>query len=422
MSKIWVKAPFGILPMEQQEPFKFQPHVYSLEFSERYGCLLEKQYDSFPVPDKIYDIDQPFIDRVLKQFNSGTDKNLGVLMCGLKGTGKTFTAKMIAAQSGLPIITVNAAYPGIDSFISLIDYDCVIMVDEYEKVFANDDRGILLSCMDGVQSPKGKVLFLLTTNSLRINENLIDRPSRLRYLQRYEGLSKEIINQIVDDLLEHKEFKTDVIDTISEIPNITIDIVMEIIKDVNVHKEPASKFIDYFNCNSEAHASNIQTFDIWTMVDGKKKFWAKNIYLDFKFDAEGFDHDEPFIIDNYGFQICEIAEYTSKRSAIVKWILDPKFYKAVRDSYMGRVGKQEAESMWDRVSANAKTAEELLDEGYSENEEEPDEVKEMKASIKRSEREINFTGEKFLKDVLIHFGPHKHKNYNFRTPAYGYND
>jgi SpoVK/Ycf46/Vps4 family AAA+-type ATPase len=419
MSRVWVKTDFGIIASNKQEPYEFTPGIYTTCFSERIGCFLKKDSDSFPTPNKIYDLDQKFIEKVLKQFSLNDDKNLGVLLCGLKGTGKTFTAKMIANQSGLPVITVMEAYPGIDSFIADINFDCVIMIDEYEKVFAGDARGILLSCMDGVQSPKSKVMFLLTTNTLDVNDNLIDRPSRIRYLKRYEGLSKEIINDIVDDLLVNKSFKENLIETISEIPNITIDIIMEIIKDTNNHNENPSDFIDIFNCNSQAHSSNYATFDIWTKNEDGKHYWGKNLYLDFKFDADGFDPDEPYIVDNLGFQICKIVEYTSKRSARVEWILKPKFYEAVRQSYFGR-GAQKTANMWDKVQDGGLTAEQMLEKAYEEEEEEVDEVESIKKNIEDSKNLINFTGDRFIRDIEIFFGPHTHKNFNFRTPNPSY--
>lgn len=65
-------------------------------------------------------------------------------------------------------------------------------------------------------------IFILTTNSLSINENLIERPGRVRYIKTFRDLTAEIIEEVVDDLLKHKQFRNDTIRFISSLESITI--------------------------------------------------------------------------------------------------------------------------------------------------------------------------------------------------------
>ena len=63
----------------------------------------------------------------------------------------------------------------------------------------------MLSIMDGATNSEHRRVFLLTTNSLYINDNLLQRPGRIRYLKTFKDLTPEIIEEIVDDFLIYKE-------------------------------------------------------------------------------------------------------------------------------------------------------------------------------------------------------------------------
>lgn len=53
----------------------------------RFGIHLDKVNDSFVFPYKIYGLQTDFINHVIKTYENTTG-NLGVLMNGIKGTGK----------------------------------------------------------------------------------------------------------------------------------------------------------------------------------------------------------------------------------------------------------------------------------------------------------------------------------------------
>ena len=58
--------------------------------------------------------------------------------------------------------------------------------------------------MDGVYNSKHRKIFLLTTNQLYINDNLIGRPSRIRYKKTFGNLSAETIKSYLGDNLIDK--------------------------------------------------------------------------------------------------------------------------------------------------------------------------------------------------------------------------
>lgn len=98
---------------------------------------------------------------------------------GLKGTGKTIGAKILSNRMGIPVILVNAPYNGLLDFIQSLCFECVVLIDEAEKTF-HENGEILLKMIDGVYNEKRK-LYLLTTNNLYLDSNLLGRPGRIRY-------------------------------------------------------------------------------------------------------------------------------------------------------------------------------------------------------------------------------------------------
>jgi len=232
------------------------PGVYELMKNPQTGELyLEKTGDKFLFPYKIYGKESSFIDRVKKTYDN-TIGNLGCLLNGVKGTGKTVTAKLISNELNLPVIIVQNNFgSAFNSFINSIDYDVVVFIDEYEKIYSNNnsndgsdsDRGDILTLMDGVMTSKYRKIFLLTTNELYVNKNLLQRPGRIRYLKLFDDLSLDVITEVVDDLLKYPEFKEDTIRFISMLETITIDIVKAVVEEVNIHHESPEMFKDVFN-------------------------------------------------------------------------------------------------------------------------------------------------------------------------------
>jgi SpoVK/Ycf46/Vps4 family AAA+-type ATPase len=219
--------------------------VYTLNRS-MFGFYLTRIEDQFEFSHKLYGLETSLIDRIIRTWN-GTNKNLGVLLNGLKGTGKTVTSKVICNELNLPVILVNMNPEGggIPEFLNEIEQDVIVFIDEYEKIFGADAE--LLTVMDGVLTSEYRKLFLLTTNNTHINENLLQRPSRIRYHKTFKDLALSIIEEIIDDTLKYKKFRAELISAISNLEVITIDVVKSLIEEVNLHNESPSEFMDVFN-------------------------------------------------------------------------------------------------------------------------------------------------------------------------------
>lgn len=84
---------------------------------------------------------------------------------------------------------------------------------------------------------------------------MLDRPGRIRYKKQYGNLSQSDIKEIVDDklnywkdlILPEQLIKDDLVETCNSLSIITIDAVISLIEEVNLHEELASALIEDFN-------------------------------------------------------------------------------------------------------------------------------------------------------------------------------
>ena len=227
------------------------PGVYKVSANPMRGLYLSRITDRFSLPVPLYGKESDFVDRVVKTYHN-TKGNLGVLLNGLKGTGKTVTAKLICCELNLPVVLITDYDETLVDFINRINQDIIVFIDEFEKVYDGWNTS-LLPLMDGAMSFEHRVLFLLTTNKLNIDDNLMTRPGRVRYIKEFSDLPKEIVLEVVDDLLVYKEMREDVISAISTLPIITIDLIKTIIEECNIHNSRPSEFFDVLNVRAKDH-------------------------------------------------------------------------------------------------------------------------------------------------------------------------
>ncbi len=209
--------------------------IYEVRLSMT-GFYLEKIADSFVFNYKLYGLNQDFINYVLKTYNNTTG-NLGVLLTGIKGTGKSVVAKELCNYLNLPVIIVkkmNSKTADMINYLSTsINFECIFFFDEYEKEF--EESSVILSFMDGVYNSIHRKVFLLTTNSLNVDKNLIGRPSRIRYRKSFDNLPEDVTKEILNDILEDKTFIDKVIDLTHSMQIVTIDLIKAIATDINIH-------------------------------------------------------------------------------------------------------------------------------------------------------------------------------------------
>ena len=173
------------------------------------GFFLETRTD-LVVKEKVYGIHPKKADKVFKAFTK-FERNLGVILSGDKGIGKSLFARILASKAveyGYPVIIIDQFIPGIASYIESIEQEAVFLFDEFDKTFGSassgdnggDPQSRLLSLFDGTS--QGKKLFIITCNSLqKLNDYLVNRPGRFHYHFRFEYPSSEEIMEYLTDKL-----------------------------------------------------------------------------------------------------------------------------------------------------------------------------------------------------------------------------
>jgi len=292
--------------------------VYSIGIDEMGRFFLTKKSDGYKFDYKLYGLETDFVNRVIKTYGK-TQGNLGILLNGIKGTGKTVSSKLIATKINLPIIVVDRKIDGVHTFLNTITQDITVFIDEYEKIYGESSQ--MLTIMDGALNSTYRRLFLLTTNELYVDRNIIERPSRVRYLKVFGNLKPDVVEEIVDDILEYTQFKKECISFISSLETITIDIVKAVLNEVNIHEEAPSAFENVFNVKKIKGNYNVNLVE-----DGSLSKLAKNVrvypkptYADnsigYHFEIDG--QSIGMITRIINWTTIEVSPYTDRKGKLV---------------------------------------------------------------------------------------------------------
>ncbi|MGD9973323.1 MAG: AAA family ATPase [Desulfatirhabdiaceae bacterium] len=116
----------------------------------------------------------------------------GILLSGKPGTGKSTFACVIASEFNLNLYYLNLSQEDTiknlekligdvkeNSIILLEDIDCLFMTKNREDIETNEKMSGLLNILDGVTSPNGNVIYILTTNYIDRIDKAIIRPGRV---------------------------------------------------------------------------------------------------------------------------------------------------------------------------------------------------------------------------------------------------
>ena len=77
-------------------------------------------------------------------------------------------------------------------------------------------------------------MYILTTNKLSIDENLLGRPGRIRYIKEFSNLSAKAVNDVINDNLKDISLKEEVLKVVDSLEISTIDILKAIIDECNI--------------------------------------------------------------------------------------------------------------------------------------------------------------------------------------------
>ncbi len=236
------------------------------------GNLLLSIIENLDFNSKIYGDTEFVRDRIINTFEK-RGKNTGILLSGEKGSGKTMLVKLLSKklreEKSMPTIIVNKAWKGdkFNSFLQMIEQPCVVIFDEFEKIYNQEDQQEILTLFDGVY-PSEK-LFLVTINNLhKVDDNMKNRPGRFFYHLKYEGLSIEFIKEYCEDNLNNKEHTASVVNLAKIFNRMNFDALKAIVEEMNRYDEPLERSMKFLNASPEYAPKNDYEVEIWW--EGKK--------------------------------------------------------------------------------------------------------------------------------------------------------
>lgn len=224
---------------------KLPPAVYSLDWDKDNGFSINYLFDSFMLPAHIYSDTTEhnaakFTSIVLNEYKR-KEKNVGVLLNGVKGTGKSLMFKLIANKAiseGLPILMIQDKFNSLSmsKYLAAIEDELVIVFDEFEKLYTTKDdmnnQADLLSFFDGTSNTK-KLFILATNDKSKVSSFLLNRPGRIRYMLEFKALSAKFVNSFLESNLNDKSVVDQVSEYLLEVDELNFDMLQAVANEVN---------------------------------------------------------------------------------------------------------------------------------------------------------------------------------------------
>ena len=221
---------------------------------DMFGNFFLEQIDSFELPKKLYGDSLHHTDRIINTFFSRPAQT-GVMLNGEKGSGKTMLAKNVAnelAKQDVPTIVINRDWTG-DGFFKLlqdIDQPCVVLFDEFEKVYDKDDQEQILTLLDGVFG--SKKLYMFTVNDKwRVDQHMRNRPGRIYYMLDFKGLSPEFIVEYCEDNLTEQKYIEQIVSIASLFGEFNFDMLKALVEEMNRYNESPTDALAMLNAKPE---------------------------------------------------------------------------------------------------------------------------------------------------------------------------
>jgi hypothetical protein len=227
------------------------------------GPLYLEMVDSFTPLKKLYGNTTRHAGRIVNTYRDrGT--STGVLLNGEKGSGKTLLARQLSidcAALGIPTIIINAPWTGdkFNKFMQDISQECMVLFDEFEKVYDSDEQEVILTLLDGV-FPSSKLFVLTCNDKWRIDSHMRNRPGRIFYMLDFKGLEADFIIEYCEDNLIQKQHTDKVCQVAAMFSQFNFDMLKALVEEMNRYGETPQEALTMLNAKPEfAGNSNFST-------------------------------------------------------------------------------------------------------------------------------------------------------------------
>lgn len=242
--------------------------TYTIKKNPDSGNLFLETMPTMSLPQKIYGDVHARADRIINTFNNRT-RSTGVLLSGDKGSGKTMLTKVISAkmmENNVPVIIVNSPWcgPAFNQLIGNITQPAVVIFDEFDKVYDDDEQKELLTLLDG--TIETKKLFIFTTNTNDIDDRLINRPGRIYYSFEYEGLDQSFVRQYAEDTIVNRDHIEQFVQVCSMFSSMTFDMMSGLVEEMNRYGEDVQTVMEYVNVDITKENT---TYSVSVLYNGK---------------------------------------------------------------------------------------------------------------------------------------------------------
>lgn len=269
---------------------------YTVKFDEMTGQFFLEIVDSFEPAPKLYGNISKQVKRIINTFFDRSNST-GVMLNGEKGSGKTLLAKTLSielAKIEVPTIIVNQAWTGdtFNKFLQDIEQPCMVLFDEFEKVYDNEDQEKALTLLDGVF--QSKKLFVITCNDKwRVNEHMRNRPGRIYYMIEFDGLDVKFIQEYCEDKLNNKKHIEKMCQISVLFDKFNFDMLKAIVEEMNRYDETPQEVMEMLNTKAEFNGRtlyDVQLFDKRVITSKKLDIetWKGNPLS----DAVKIDYDD----------------------------------------------------------------------------------------------------------------------------------
>lgn len=210
---------------------------------------------------KIYGNSQVRANHIVEAFRKNdAEHNLGVLLSGGRGLGKTLTTRLVIEQlkDDYPVVVISEYMAGMADFLSHLK-NTIILMDEFEKFMSGNINGddnskeqtkqeSILSVLDGNTGSAGNLYLLTVNNTYKLDENLISRPGRIRYHYVYESEDASVVRAYCKDNLNDQSKIEEVVSVLGSTKYVSMDIISSFVDELNKFPDMSPSDVrEYFN-------------------------------------------------------------------------------------------------------------------------------------------------------------------------------